>query len=347
MFSEDKVHFYFSSNDVSQGTADIVCSPASLSMGILYFISERFNYRKNVIQIKNKKFIAKVKEIILELSPGLLIAVSLLSMWMYYEFIYDYHEDSFLSSFLSLFLQFVSYNFGIHLCNVIILKFKTYIHHKFAFIIIISTVFLFSILSISADNYFKLNIYNILYYVLIIIYHVSMALGYVIQKYLIQKKFCNIYYTQFMAGIGSFVVILPCVFISHYSTNWKGFFEMSLGYPELIEFFIYNLLWNFFYIKVLSTLDPIYFGLEDLILVMLADGLFKKWILCPIIVFIGCLIYTESLIINACGLSYYCEINIRKRGEDEAKQLTEDRQKGNYSQKDIDLVDIGNSYINV
>ena len=174
-----------------------------------------------------------------------------------------------------------------------------------------------------------------------------MALGYVIQKYLIQKKFCNIYYTQFMAGIGSFVVILPCVFISHYSTNWKEFFEMSLGYPELIEFFIYNLLWNFFYIKVLSTLDPIYFGLEDLILVMLADGLFKKWILCPIIVFIGCLIYTESLIINACGLSYYCEINIRKRGEDEAKQLAEDRQKGNYSQKDIDLVDIGSSYINV
>ena len=80
---------------------------------------------------------------------------------------------------------------------------------------------------------------------------------------------------------------------------------------------------------------------------MLADGLFKKWILCPIIVFIGCLIYTESLIINACGLSYYCEINIRKRGEDEAKQLAEDRQKGNYSQKDIDLVDIGSSYINV
>jgi hypothetical protein len=36
-----------------------------------------------------------------------------------------------------------------------------------------------------------------------------------------------------------------------------------------------------------------------------------------IFVIMGFLLYTQSIIVNACKLSYYIEENIRKRGEDE------------------------------
>ena len=174
-----------------------------------------------------------------------------------------------------------------------------------------------------------------------------MSLKFVVQKYLIQKKFCNMYYTELMAGIGFFSLVLPFVFFNNYNKLLKRFFEMRLGYLELIEFFVDYVLWDFFYIKVLTSLDPMYLGLECLILMMVS---LHDWsparIICTLIVLINCLVYTESLIINAWGLSYYCKVNIRKRGESEFGQLIEDKKKVNKDKDDChilkkeDLLDI-------
>lgn len=155
-----------------------------------------------------------------------------------------------------------------------------------------------------------------------------MSLKFVVQKYLIQKKFCNMYYTELMAGIGFFSLVLPFIFFNNCNKLLKRFFEMRLGYLELIEFFVDYVLWDFFYIKILTSWDPMYLGLECLILMMVS---LHDWsparIICTLIVFINCLVYTESLIINAWGLSYHCKVNIRKRGESEFGQLIEDKKK--------------------
>ena len=95
---------------------------------------------------------------------------------------------------------------GIHLFSVIILKMKTYRHHKVAFIIIVLSINGYYMVSISGtlDNWFTLNISSIITYILYILWTFSTSLKYVIQKYLIQKEFCNLYYTQLMVGIGFF-----------------------------------------------------------------------------------------------------------------------------------------------
>ena len=341
---EDSAHIYFSLNKIPSGISNIVNSLASLSIGMIYFISEGINLKKKVIKPNNPK---SIKQILLELSPGFISATFILLQLPIYVVI-PHSELSFLSKFLEFCFQLASLIFGIHFWNVFIFKLKTYIHHKLALGIIFSTVIIFFIIFNSKTRPFlNLNPYNILNYVLYIVSNCLMSLKFVVQKYLIQKKFCNMYYTELMTGIGFFSLVLPFVFFNNYNKLLKEFFVMQLGYLELIEFFVDYVLWEFFYIKVLTALDPMYLGLECLILMILS---LHNWsparIICTFIILINCLVYTESVIINAWGLSYYCKVNIRIRGESELGQLIEDKKKTNKNKDDChilkkeDLVDI-------
>ena len=136
-----------------------------------------------------------------------------------------------------------------------------------------------------------------------------------------------------MAGIGILLVMLPFIYFTRNNLFFKMIFQMNMGYPALIEAFIYKFLWNFFYIKVLNHLSPFHVVLVSLLLsiyeVFETAGYTGKlyWAITCLLVILGCLIYTESLIINAFGLSYNCEINIRKRGKDEVGQIIEDKRK--------------------
>ena len=345
MFNLDQVHFTFKIQDVPKGITNIISSLASLAVGILYFISEIFSTKKIIIRQNDTKFTHKIKRILLELSPGLVDALA--NIFYIISLFIPNFEFSFLTVSLDLIVQSVGLIIGIHLCNVIVLKMKTYIHHTLAFIIIIPTIIsvtLYYIISISgavSENWFKLNIYNIIIYCLYIVWLFLTTLRYVLQKYLIQKKFYNIYYTQLMTGIGFFLLIVPILFVSKYNYNCQLFFQMNMGYPELIEIFIYKLIWNVLYIKVINHLNPFYIVLNSLILAIFfifqnMEFIGKiSWVLHFVLLLIGCLIYTESLIINACGLSYNCEINIRKRAEDEQGQLLEDKRE--MQNKEVDI----------
>ena len=126
-----------------------------------------------------------------------------------------------------------------------------------------------------------------------------------------------------MAGICFFLIILPTLLINKYNFNCRKIFEMPLSYLELFEVFIYELVWNFLIIKVLNDLGPFHIVLSNLLLSIVFDFQSSEilgniyWLLDIVMLLLGFLIYTESIIINVCGLSYNCEINIRKRAEDE------------------------------
>ena len=73
------------------------------------------------------------------------------------------------------------------------------VNHKVAFIILVllGNVCYMVLLYGQFDKWFTLNISNIITYILYILWTFSESFRYVIQKYHIQKKFCNLYYTQF------------------------------------------------------------------------------------------------------------------------------------------------------
>ena len=159
-----------------------------------------------------------------------------------------------------------------------------------------------------------------------------------------------------MAGIGILLIMLPVIYFTRHNLFFKIFFNMNMGYPAIIEVFIYKFLWNFFYIKVLNHLSPFHVVLVSLLLSIYAvfetAGYTGKlyWAITCLLVIFGFLIYTESLIINAFGLSYNCEINIKKRGEDDFGNLIEDN-KGMHSDSETvsksgRMIEIGDVFLN-
>lgn len=108
---EDSAHIYFSYNELTaqiSGIANIVNSLASLSIGMIYFISEGINLKKKVIKPNNPK---SIKQILLELSPGFISATFVL-LQLPVHVVTPYSEESFLSKFLEFCFQLASLILG-------------------------------------------------------------------------------------------------------------------------------------------------------------------------------------------------------------------------------------------
>ena len=129
LFRIDKLRIALKPGELSNGANTIIFALSSMSVGIIFFISEIFNAKKNVIRQNETTFTQKLKKAGFSLIPGVLEAVG--TLFYLATYLIPIYEYSWLSVSLELVVQLIGFLIGIHLCSVIILKMKTFISMVF------------------------------------------------------------------------------------------------------------------------------------------------------------------------------------------------------------------------
>ena len=211
-------------------------------------------------------------------------------------------------------------------------KIKLYIHHYISVLVIIA-------LGISLDIYLHNYIFTDKDYVLQMIFklisEIILSLGFVIDKYIMEKKFCSPYEIFFFHGIINFALSL--LFLSFSKEigldDYKKFFlNPSLEkFYAFVIFMLIQFIFNIFILIINKNTTPYH------ILIMLIIGQFcpyidklinNKNIKSSIILIIGLfiilffsLIFNEIIEINCLGLSKNTKKNIALRAKKDRETI--------------------------
>lgn len=212
----------------------------------------------------------------------------------------------------------------------LMLKIKLYKHHKVSIYICSIGFFImasFSLQSIFFENDGANNNYKSWLYILFtIIQKIFFALGDTICKILLTNKFILAHYLMFYKSLTticfyiiffSILLLTSKITFDHFLSIFKN--DNLRSYIFYIIFKILSAFFqNFSIIKIIDIFTPIHVGFvyiisslveiiklasEESEVIILVFWIF--YIICFLVVAIGTLLFTEILIINACGLNEY------------------------------------------
>ena len=314
----------YSAHLTAEGVKRMFATLSKFTCGIFYFLSVAWEGKYKKIEENTKPL--TFKQVIVLLLPGFLSAllyivdylVQLISMNL---------TISFTDNNLGTFVQLLTLFFVVHIGNSILFKKVTYIHHRVGIILIMIGTIVFHILKFfmfspeGFDSYAKVSSNTFILLGSIALMSILQS-GYVLaQSYLIHSCAYTPLFVIFITGVGFLIFYFPLTYILNGNDN-RFFFLMDVDYPKMLFEYVIQCLYDYTHIKILKDLSTMHivFNLSFIIILAYLPDPLKYlifWFISAIFVIMGFLLYTQSIIVNACKLSYYIEENIRKRGEDE------------------------------
>ena len=218
----------------------------------------------------------------------------------------------------------------------IMLKIKLYKHHKISIYICLLAFLIMAILTFQSIIFDKDGKYNQLkcwiYILFTIIQKFFFALEDTISKILLTSKFVLPHYLMFfrsLVGFFFYVILVICLFLCS-KVHLRDFvsildldnLKLYIGYI-LYKIFFSGLFVNFAIFKIIDIFTPIHVGflnivssLIEVIKLTSEDSeieyilFYMIFIICFVFIGIGGLIFTEILIVNACGLNEYTKTGL-------------------------------------
>ena len=217
----------------------------------------------------------------------------------------------------------------IYFCRSV-LKLKIYKHHKYSLILCSIGFFimtLFSLQSIFFDKKGEYNTFkNWVYIMFIIAQKIFFSSGDIMSKILLTDKFFLVHYLMFYKSFICFlffIILIPILFSTSnlsYSNFEKLFQTGDIHIHILLKIFliILGFFGCFSIFKIIDIFTPIHVGFINIVFALLevirfaviSDGkehliYIIAYIICLLVIGFGTLIFTEIIIINACGLNEY------------------------------------------
>ena len=301
-------------------------SLAYLSTGIVYFLSQAQNAKKN-IQYFNYKFKEQNKrQIVFLFIPGILYTLCGVVYCINVEI--KYKENPLLLNDIEFLTRIVAPLVAFLLVDILIYKKKIYIHHKLSLLLILlSTIinFVCYFFFVQKQKFKKVEITRKHFAVfgLVFIEYFLRTVILQIQKHLIDFDFYKPFFVQFMAGISYVVTYFPFFFLFRNSELFKKNLEISLEYEGTFVLFIMLFAESILLMLIINSLSLMY-GIIVIVLsivVELYDPSHEVyliiWVIYVCFVGLNLFIYTEAIHVNIFNLSWNTEINIKKRGEKE------------------------------
>lgn len=328
-------------NNKRPGALNYITGLSIISGGHFYFLSKlsKTNAIPQRTQL-NQKIEHKILRFVVSLIPGITKALELITkLLMSYiesplDFVYEQYQITIRNT-----IQMLTFIGGIPLIMFIIYRKPTFRHHLIGLLLIAINIIIISVSRTllvygdDDDNDEKPNttpaskLYLI--YFLSFLYGVFNDISLIIQKYEIETYFYPPFYVQFMTGVSYLVVYMIFMGIVQNRPGYSEFFFIDFGYSTIIIHFIINFIDFNLNIKILNDLTSMHviFVLFWKYLLELIDtkefsqdkrGVYPfLLVISTILVVAGFLLYTESVIVKACGLEYNTEKYIKLRGESE------------------------------
>lgn len=217
----------------------------------------------------------------------------------------------------------------------IMLKTKLYKHHKISINICIFGFLIMAFMAFQSMIFEKDGKYNLLCNWFLIIFTIIQKLLFsledTISKILLTNKFVLPHYLMFFKSIITFILYI-IIMIILFSTSkittdhLKALLEIK-NFGLYIGFIIFKIVWGFLLgfsiFKVIDIFTPIHIGFLNIvssifeIIKITSEKSESEYILyylifiiCFVIIGIGGLIFTEILIVNACGLNEYTKVGL-------------------------------------
>ena len=329
-------------NNKRPGALNYIIGLSIISGGHFYFLSKlsKANAIPQCTQL-NQKIKHKILRFVVSLIPGITKALELITKLLisYIEssldFIYEQYQISIRNT-----IQLLTFIGGIPLIMFIIYRKPTFRHHLIGLLLIAINIIIISVsrtLLVYGGDDDDNNENQIttpasklyLIYFLSFLYGVFNDIGLIIQKYEIETYFYPPFYVQFMTGVSYLVVYLIFMGIVQSREGYSDFFFIDFSYSTIIIHFIVNFIDFNLNIKILNDLTSMHviFVLFWKYLLGLINkdefsqdkrGVFPFiLVISTILLVAGFLLYTESVIVKACGLEYNTERFIKLRGESE------------------------------
>ena len=316
----------YSTHLTAEGVKRIFATLSKFTFGIIYFIliALEGNYKKRSKIAKLKKF--TFKQLLLVLLPGFLSALLYIVDYLV-QVISVRLSISFTDNNLGTFIQLIPLVFPVHVANSCLLKNGTYIHHRVALIFIMIGIILFHVLKFymfspeGFDSYADFTISTVILLGSIAFMAMLQTCYVLSQSYLIHACNYTPLFVIFITGVSFLIFYFPLMILLNGDNN-RFFFLMDLKYPKMLFEYFIQCLYDYTHIKVLQDLSPMHIVFNLMLIIVLAylPNPFIYlifWLLAMTFIMIGVSLYSESIIVNACKLSYYIKENIKKRGEDE------------------------------
>ena len=237
-----------------------------------------------------------------------------------------------------MFILRMSQTIFIGLSMLIILRTSFYYHHILAISLITVSIIVLLIFNLNGEWI------NALLYILS---YIINSFRYVIIYLLMHKYFYSPYLLLFLVCSIGLTVILLFLSVSSFFPNYKYTFhaignfaseKFGKNYIDFIIFFgiyLMSFLFNLFNTLTNQTLSPLHVGIGDtlsgviIFYILRNEGIAELSLtgIMNVIVFVGCLIYSEIIIINCFGMKKGTINAIAKRGEEDTEEAETDAEK--------------------
>ena len=311
----------------NHGTILCFCSSLGMSFSFILFLIYKYKNKTLTSKTNNKNIIKSKLLIELEYNDQEEII-------KYHKYIYIL-ITAILTTLLNItsdiYIPKVTVNFWtfdilfIALFSYLIFRIKIYKHQYICILIFIATGLIFDIYLGIHGSTINGNLNNIEYIIIKFLGEIIFSLIMVINKFIMEKKFCSPYELCFLQGI--ICLLLTSLYLIIFPSNFKSYWE-KIAWSELLLFsfiliieFLYNIIilitiQNFttFHILICIIISEIEPFIED----SNNDG----WtlviaIFIYIFIFFILLIFIEVFELNFCGLQDNTKKNITERAENE------------------------------
>ena len=314
----------YSDHLTATGIKRILATLAQITCGIFYFLLVAWEGKYKKIQEQVQPF--TFKQLVLLLAPGFLSSLLYIVDYLV-QVISVRLSISFVDNNLGTFFQIATLFFVVHFGNSCLFKKVTYLHHRVGIILITIGTVVFHVLKFymfspaGFDRYGGFTINTVVLLGSISIMSFLQSCYVLSQSYLIHSCAYTPLFVIFITGVGFIIFYFPIMILLNGDNN-TWFFLMDIDYSQMLFDYVVQCLYHYTHIKILKDLSTMHivFNLSFIIILAYLPNPFKYlifWFISMIFVIMGFLLYTQSIIVNACKLSYYIEENIRKRGEDE------------------------------
>ena len=342
---------------------NFIISLSSCLSILLLLINKLYYKRKN----PNKNYLSIIKENTITNNIPKLVSKKEKFLWFLLVSIINFCSNILYNKYLNMIFASESYYYLISILflsifSYKILKYNLYKHHYLGIIIMVVNSIVVIILAYfnSKDNLYnnKSNIFNdfrkyYLYGLLISITSTTLHnLGYVIDKYLIFKKYILSYEILFFEGI----IELAFSIIALIITTNAGFIDNYFDFINkldrklaiiIILIILFNFIFNSLLITIIDFFSPYYimlvyisseiFSSIYMILTSDVDQYFFIVFILDLTNFFIDLVFIEVIEINCFGLSYMTKKNIEIRARLDSFEIEEDNKNKNISKNEAEF----------